>query len=528
MLLSKMESFLTSYSIVKDGIRLSVGKVYGILSICRKCGKYEFGKCGCGQDGVSVCRYGCAVYEKQGVVYFGLHLKGYYQSNRALRFDPPCVLTYPQFLQIQIYDQQLEAFAFAQKQALVFSSDYDRYVEDIQAALPDPKGENWGKDIKVKTISGQCITKALKALSSLIEERQRFSEFFSAPRFQNMLPSFSQNLNKDSLIVPDPRCRRCRGHECNYGTSRGDIGSGFSKCSKGVFFIRRFARTYYGLKIIENKEKLRRIGKWKNRNCVIFTKDRLLELLGFISRYEYEISIARHFLHDVGQFLSAIQNLLPYTDVNRNQNAAFKVSSLISINAMTMALQCLKRQLFSSDRRKGRRHQFSPYQLFDKYKYCFNQSYGRIRLIKADGRDFYELVEACEGFEFAVLNLLSNAVKYLPTKEAYNEINIKFNHCKKGIEITVESMGVRVDESDLPKLGNRWFRGRNALESGVKGEGLGLHAVVTCMQQSGYSIKFASSGKTVCINGIDYCLFSARIRIPQCHVVGNMLESKIG
>lgn len=518
-----MESFLTSCS--KDGKHLSVGKMCRILSICKKCRKYEFGKCGSGQDGVSVCRYGCAVYEKQGVVYFGLHLKGYYRSNRALRFDTPCVLTYPQFLQIQVYDQQLAVFAFAQKQALVFSSDYDRYVEAIQAALPDPKGENWGKDIKVKTISGQCIAEALKALSSLIEERRRFSELFPAPRFQNILPSFSQNSKKDSLIVPDPRCLRCRDQECNRGTNRGDVIKEVSKCSKGVFFAKGFARTYYGLRVIENEEKFKRSKKWRNRNCVIFTKDRLMELLSFLSKYEYEISIARHFLHDAGQFLSAIQNLLPYTDASRNQNAAVKVSSLISINAMTMALQCLKRQLFGSVRRKGRRRQFSPYQLFDKYRYCFNQSYGRIRLIKVDGRDFYELVEACEGFEFAVLNLLSNAVKYLPATEKYNAIDIKFNHCKKGIEITIESMGVRVDDSDLPKLGTRWFRGRNALESGVKGEGLGLYAVVTCMQRSGFSIKFASSGKPVRINEIDYCRFSARIRIPQCHVVGSVLES---
>ena len=514
-----MERFLTSYSIVRDGIQLSVGKLYGILSICKKCKKYECGKCGCGYDGVMICKRGCAVYERQGVVYFGLHLKDSYRPSRALRFDAPCVLKYQQFQMLQDYDQQLNSFESAQKQALVFSSDFDKYIENIEAALPDPRSEGWAKDIKGKTIGRTNVVQAIKALTSLIDKRRRFSELFSKPGFQNILPYFSMNIANDSLISPDARCLRCRNHECNFGNNGCGLDGEFLRCSKGVFFIRGHGRTYYGLRVIENGTNMRRIRKDKNKNCMMFSKSRLYDLLDFVSTCEYEICIAKRFLHDAGQFLSAIQNLLPYTDANRNRNAFFKASSLISINAMTMALKCLKRQLFGSVRRKGRRHQFSPYQLFDKYRYCFNESAGRVKLIKVDGRDFYELVTACEGFEFAVLNLLSNAIKYLPPDERFNTIDIKFNHVKKGIEIDVESMGVNVNESDLSKLGTRWFRGRNALESGVKGEGLGLYAVVSCMEQSGFSIKFSSSGAVVHINDIDYRRFSARIRIPSCYIV---------
>lgn len=514
-----MDRFLTSYSITEKGIQLSVGKVYGILSICKKCKKYECGKCGCGQDGVRICKRGCAVYERQGVVYFGLHLKDSYKPSRALRFDAPCVLKYQQFQVLQDYDQQLNSFEFAQGQALVFSSDYDKYVENIEAALPDPRSEGWTKDVKGKTICRQNIVQAIEALTSLIDKRRRFSELFSKPGFQNILPFFSMNVANDSLIAPDARCLRCRNHECNCGNNGFGLDRDFLRCSKGVFFIRGFGRTYYGLHIIENEDKKRWSRRDKKKNCMMFSKSRLYDLLNFVSTCEYEICIARRFLHDAGQFLSAIQNLLPYTDANRNQNAFFRASSLISINAMTTALKCLKRQLFGSVRRKGRHHQFSPYQLFDKYRYCFSESARRVNLIKADGQDFYELVTACEGFEFAVLNLLSNAIKYLPPDERFNTVDIKFNHIKKGIEIEVESMGVKVNESDLPKLGTRWFRGRNALDSGVKGEGLGLYAVVSCMRQSGFSIKFSSSGAVEHINDIDYRKFSARIRIPQCYIV---------
>lgn len=516
-----MEKLLTSYLLDNNEIHLTIGKVYGLLHVCNKCGKYKIGKCGKGEDGISVCRHGCAIYEEDNVVYFGLHIREYYKSNKALRSDFPIVVTFQRFLLIKEYDKQLDEFATIRQKALQFSLEYDGCVTRIKEALPDPKGEGWGKDRRATTIDGITIQKVLTALNSLKGARQNFQALFSQPKFKDLLPFISNQNRNESLIPPDSRCIRCRNYECNRGNYEDGIERCFNRCSKGVAYINGFARTYCGVCVIELERKKAKALKKENKNGVLFSEQRLIDLICFINSRESEINTARRFLHDAGQFLAAIQNLLPYTDSNRCQNAVVTVSSLISIHAMIMALQCLKRQLFESVRKSRRRHEFSPYQLFDKYRYCFGESYGRIRLTKADGCDFYELISSYEGFEFAVLNLLGNAIKYLPSDERYNAVDVIFKHYKLGIEITVESMGIKVDDSDLKRLGMRWFRGRNAVESNVQGEGLGLHAVVSCMRQSGFSIKFFSLGKTYRLNDFDYRKFVVRIRIPRQYVISD-------
>ena len=98
------------------------------------------------------------------------------------------------------------------------------------------------------------------------------------------------------------------------------------------------------------------------------------------------------------------------------------------------------------------------------------------------------------------------------------KIDITFKHTKKGALISVSSLGVVVDDDDLPKLGTRWFRGRRARASGVQGEGLGLYAIKEYMKQSGLGIKFKSRGKVVEYQGIEYRDFIVEIIIDKCHL----------
>ena len=174
----------------------------------------------------------------------------------------------------------------------------------------------------------------------------------------------------------------------------------------------------------------------------------------------------------------------------------------------------------------------------DLYDILFPQVYGSLQerffvvLLGPRNKMLSEPIEVAKGQRDEVAfqaNLIfehplkegANAIKYLPSDERYNAVDITFKHYKLGIEITVESMGIKVDDSDLKRLGMRWFRGRNAIESNVQGEGLGLHAVVSCMRQSGFSIKFFSSGKTYRLNDFDYRKFVVRIRIPRQYVISD-------
>ena len=149
-----MDKLLTSYLLDDDGVHLSIGKMYGLLRVCKKCGRYEAGKCGNGGEGISVCRHGCAIYEEENVVYFGLHIKEYYKSNKALKFDLPFAISFQDFQSIKSYDRELESFKLIRHKALQFSREYDECITRIKEALPDPKREGWGKDCKATTIDG--------------------------------------------------------------------------------------------------------------------------------------------------------------------------------------------------------------------------------------------------------------------------------------------------------------------------------------------------------------------------------------
>ncbi len=516
-----MKSLLTSYTQRNNNIHLSIGKLYGILATCERCKRYKEGRCGKGKDGISVCRYGCSVYEEQDVVYFGLHLKGNYNSNKALKYDYPFVLTSQQFQTLQSYDKQLSSFDKIRQKALRFSVEYDQYVADLKAAFPDPKEEKWQKDVIVTTIDRKDFARFVKSLKLLIESRQQFSDSLLPPYFKDCLPSTTDGRINNSLIAPDPRCNRCRHCECSLENHGDNSKHEFQKCSKGVWYIVGLTKTYCGLHVVELEKDRPKELKNKYKHQVLFSKSQIISLINYIDERESEINIARRFLHDAGQYLSAIQNVLPYADEHEAHSTPFKTSSLISINAMVMALQCLKKQLSPNIYKSKTRRVFSPYQLFDKYRYCFADSFARISLIKGGGRDYYELISSRDGFDFAVLNLLSNAIKYLPPDKNHSTVKILFNHYGKGLEIVVESMGVKVDDSDLSKLGTRWFRGRNAIAAGVQGEGLGLHSVKTCMIRSGFGIKFASTGKVLTIKDVDYCNFSVRIWIPQHYIIDN-------
>ncbi len=513
-----MAHFLTSYTLNETRIQLSIGKLYGVLAICEKCKKFERGRCGNGKEGISICRYGCSVCKEEDTVYFGLHLKDNYNPNKALRFDFPLVLTCDQFQVLKTYDKQLDAFAALRMDALKYLGEYGKHISELKTALPDPKGKKWGQDTVVTTVNGHDMDRFLRALQALKDSRQKYSMSVSAPSFKDFLYFISNNIGNNALISPDSRCLRCRNPSCVRGSHKKNHEQAFERCPAGAWFTRRPTKIYCGFRVVELEKDRKNVLKRKNKNRILFKKDQLLNLICFIDRREEEINTARRFLHEIGQFLSAIQNLLPYTDGHEKQPVPIKVSSLLSIHAMVMALQCLTQQLFASTRNSIEKKQFSPFQLFDKYRYCFGGSSGEIHLLKGNCHDYYEQIYSYDGFEYAVLNLLTNAQKYLPPDNKHNSIDIKFNRYDKGMEIVVESMGVKIDDSDLTRLGTRWFRGRNAIAAGVQGEGLGLHSVVTLMRRSGFAINFFSSGNMLRLNGIDYRKFSVRIRITQDYI----------
>ncbi len=87
--------------------------------------------------------------------------------------------------------------------------------------------------------------------------------------------------------------------------------------------------------------------------------------------------------------------------------------------------------------------------------------------------DVPDSIQADEGSIDQILtNLLSNAVKYAPGTP---EIDVSVTQTEEQIQISVRDYGVGMDEDDLARLGERFFRAKTS--TGIEGTGIGLNLV---------------------------------------------------
>lgn len=84
------------------------------------------------------------------------------------------------------------------------------------------------------------------------------------------------------------------------------------------------------------------------------------------------------------------------------------------------------------------------------------------------------------GLEQVFTNLLSNAVKYSPGS---SEIQVRAWDDERQIHVSVRDHGVGIDEDDLPKMFERYFRARTS--TGIAGTGIGLNLVKQIIELHG-------------------------------------------
>ncbi|NJM86522.1 MAG: histidine kinase [Hydrococcus sp. RU_2_2] len=88
-----------------------------------------------------------------------------------------------------------------------------------------------------------------------------------------------------------------------------------------------------------------------------------------------------------------------------------------------------------------------------------------------------------------IRNLLSNSLKFTPSK---GRVHVKANLNNDVVEITVSDTGIGIDENDLTKIFNSFYRGRNAIASEIEGAGLGLTIVQQLLNRCDGSISVTS------------------------------------
>jgi signal transduction histidine kinase len=101
-----------------------------------------------------------------------------------------------------------------------------------------------------------------------------------------------------------------------------------------------------------------------------------------------------------------------------------------------------------------------------------------------------------ELMEYAFYNLLTNAIKYSPSQ---TQVRVFGSRENGQLRISVEDQGIGMDQKEVRRIFEKFYRTRRAEQSGEVGTGIGLSIVEQIVTQHGGSIDVVSSpGKGSC------------------------------
>lgn len=123
----------------------------------------------------------------------------------------------------------------------------------------------------------------------------------------------------------------------------------------------------------------------------------------------------------------------------------------------------------------------------EAYRFYAEQRDARIHLNIA--QDLPQIEADSEAISQLLINLVDNAVKY---SEDQKEITVNVFGRRSNIVIQVVDRGVGIDEEDIKKIFDKFYRGKNAADLGTGGTGLGLTLAKAIVVAHGGDIRVRS------------------------------------
>ncbi|OQS32637.1 hypothetical protein B0T39_22290 [Chromobacterium haemolyticum] len=115
-------------------------------------------------------------------------------------------------------------------------------------------------------------------------------------------------------------------------------------------------------------------------------------------------------------------------------------------------------------------------------------------------------------FEQLLDLIVQNATKYSPRS---GTVEISCSRIESEVCIEISSIGPFLEASELEKIGQKEFRGKNAIKSQNNGSGYGVYNALRIAKILNGSVNFAPSSKPITnMGGVDMGHFSARIKLP--------------
>lgn len=225
---------------------------------------------------------------------------------------------------------------------------------------------------------------------------------------------------------------------------------------------------------------------------------------------------ARKWLHDEGQYIPGLQNLIGEL---RTKKVRYPMEVVHSVCAITYVLNLLRRHHFEGF---GATQVFPLFKLFDRYHFCMLTSDVTWDLRTERNERFDECIKAVSGFEFVVSNLLDNAIKYLPKERKHRIVKVRFFRREGNIGVEVQSLGPPRTQEELLRIGqHEGYRGEaiKLKQYRVPGKGMGANQIREYVTRSHFSITYDSTEPLVSSNGLAYKWFIATIEIPSEYIM---------
>jgi signal transduction histidine kinase len=139
------------------------------------------------------------------------------------------------------------------------------------------------------------------------------------------------------------------------------------------------------------------------------------------------------------------------------------------------------------------------YKKFDKIVKCYIAYAAKREItITIDG-DSRSQTRGIEQFEMIPLIVIDNAVKYSPNKSS---IDISIKEHEKYVEVSVTSLGPKIEPHEKNSIFDREVRGVHALKSGQGGSGIGLYFARRLLDSIGAAISIAQESQPVTMGPI--------------------------
>jgi signal transduction histidine kinase len=113
----------------------------------------------------------------------------------------------------------------------------------------------------------------------------------------------------------------------------------------------------------------------------------------------------------------------------------------------------------------------------------------RIRLTVEPIPEALQVTGDRELMEYACYNLLTNAVKYSPQQ---TEVTVSGRRDDGHIRVAVQDQGIGMDQKEVKRIFQKFYRTKKAEESGEAGTGIGLSIVQQIVEQHGGRIDVTS------------------------------------